>query len=158
MKNRGLLNRFPAPVRTAWQDHYECMICGKNQWDCLHHIISKSSSIYIPGDHNRSILNSAPIHNFAHPNDMAKMNNNHYCHYGNEAFLYRDLVIVALLHKTIRALMSIKYQFNERDNMFLHVYSELYLMETPDVLPKVEHQDMRYSVENSVDSMCVDYV
>ncbi len=89
------------------------MVCGKNRIDALHHIVSPSSHFYVKGEHNKSALNSCPIHN-------------HGCHVGNEAFLYRDSTIRTLLKKTIDALEFEGYVFTETDREFLEVYSDLY--------------------------------
>ncbi len=129
MKNRGLQNRFPPGTLDKWDSHDECMVCEKNCWDTLHHILSPSSRLYVRGDHNKSVLNSAPIHNFAHPIDMENMGDKHYCHFGNETALLKKEMIVHLLQKTIRSLLRHGYVLNDRDEQFLKIYSALYLVE-----------------------------
>lgn len=113
MKNTGLKNRFSQEVRNQWLYWYSCMICGKNQQDVLHHIISPSSHLYVDGEHNESVFNSCPIHNFV-------------CHIGNEAFLYKDETIRMLLWKTADALKEMDYTPNKKDLMFLRLYGAVY--------------------------------
>ena len=113
MKKSGTGNRFSKETRNEWLYWYECMICGKNQQDVLHHILCKSSHLYIDGNHNESVLNSCPIHNFV-------------CHIGNEANLYKPETIMLLLKKTREALKGMGYIPNEKDRKFLSVYSHLY--------------------------------
>lgn len=113
MKKTGLKNRFSQAVRNVWQYWYDCMICGKNSIDVLHHILSPSSRFYIAGKHNESVLNSCPIHNQV-------------CHIGNEAHLYSDDTIKLLLKKTYMALVHLEYEFNDLDREFLKVYADLY--------------------------------
>lgn len=129
MKNNGLQNRFPSGTRNHWIGHYSCMVCGMNHWDTLHHIVSPNSKFYIPGDHNTSTLNSSPVHNFAHPDMINTMQESHYCHFGNETFLLKEVTIAILLQKTFRALLSLGYQLTEKDNQFLVAYSKFYLRE-----------------------------
>ena len=114
MKNRGLSNRFPESVRMEWLYWYACMVCGENRIDALHHIISPSVRFYVKGDHNKSVLNSCPIHN-------------HKCHIGNEAYLHTEENTKMLLQKTLHALTKdLGYTLNERDKEFLTIYSVLY--------------------------------
>lgn len=113
MKNSGLKNRFSEQTRNEWHYWYSCLVCYKNQQDALHHIVSPSSRLYIAGDHNNSVLNSAPIHNQV-------------CHVGNEAFLYKDETIKLLLERTIWALSELGYEVNKKDHDFYTVYSGLY--------------------------------
>jgi len=112
MKNSGLKNRFPEEVRTEWIFWYDCMRCGKNKWDALHHIISSSVTGYVAGDHNSSILNSCPIHNFG-------------CHIGNEAWLGRNVGM--LLRKTLSALTLMGYELKPIDREFIRVYNKFYV-------------------------------
>jgi len=92
---------------------YACMICGKNQIDCLHHILSESSRLYIDGAHNESTYNSSPVHN-------------QICHIGNEAFLYDSDNIKMLLKKTRDALTEMGYSPKPVDKEFLRIYAHLY--------------------------------
>ncbi len=114
MKNSGLKNRFPPSVRNVWIFWYDCMVCGRNRIDALHHIVSPSSHFYIDGKHNESVFNSCPIHNFG-------------CHIDNEAFLYRDETIKMLLKKTQQALEWEGYKPNALDKKFLEIYAKLYV-------------------------------
>lgn len=114
MKNSGLKNRFSKEVRWEWEEGwYSCMICGKNNWDAIHHIISPSMTPYIKGKHNTSILNSCPIHNFG-------------CHIGKEGYLNRVETIKNLLQKTKEALDFMGYKLNDKDKKFLTIYKDLY--------------------------------
>ena len=117
---KGLQNRFPADLKYEWQWHYSCMLCGKNGWDALHHIISPPCHEYIVGNHNRSILNSCPIHNFK--SDEEAVQN---CHIGNESELHKQ--IPKLLSKTLHALIyEQNYRLKEVDLKFLSIYLKLY--------------------------------
>lgn len=111
MKKSGLKNRFPESVRNEWTFWYDCMYCGKNQWNCLHHIISPSSRHYKAGDHNKSVLNSCPLHNFG-------------CHIDNEVWLGKNVEL--LLSKTFVALVSMGYVLNDVDVEFVKIYKKLY--------------------------------
>lgn len=116
----GLKNRFPENLKYEWQFWYECMFCGKNGWDALHHIITPTNHEYVPGNHNRSILNSCPIHNFK-SDDEAVQN----CHIGNESELHKQ--IPKLLSKTLHALIYEQgYILKEVDLKFLSIYINLY--------------------------------
>lgn len=107
----GLRNRFPEEVRAEWVFWYDCMVCGKNQWSALHHIISPSIHGYKDGEHNRSVLNSCPIHNYG-------------CHIDNEAWLGRNVGL--LLSKVKQALEDMGYVLKPIDRKFLEVYGHLY--------------------------------
>lgn len=111
MKKTGLSNRFSNETRHVWLYHYSCMICGMNQIDALHHIISPSIRQYVRGEHNESVYNSCPIHN-------AK------CHIGKEAYLGEH--VRELLKKTKDALTEMEYTPNEVDKQFLQVYARMY--------------------------------
>lgn len=110
MKNNGLKNRFSQAVRYVWLYWYSCMVCGKNQQDNLHHIVSSGFN-YIDGKHNESVYNSCPIHNRG-------------CHIGNETWLVANTK--ELLWKTRNALEELGYTPNALDLQFLETYSELY--------------------------------
>lgn len=111
MKHSGLSNRFSSAVRHVWLYWYDCMVCGRNQIDALHHIISPSVSVYVKGKHNESVFNSCPIHNQK-------------CHVGNEAYLGAH--ISDLLEKTKTALDEMGYTRNALDREFLEIYAHLY--------------------------------
>lgn len=114
MKKSGLKNRFPLEVRNVWLYHFSCMICGRNNQDVLHHIISPSSRFYVAGDHNKSVFNSCPIHNYV-------------CHIGNESFLYSEEGIRELLDKVASALLfDIGYELKPVDIEFFRVYRFLF--------------------------------
>lgn len=113
MKQSGLSYRFAPAVRSEWIYWYSCMICGKNRWDTLHHIVSPSSHFHVKGAHNASIYNSCPVHNYG-------------CHINNEAFLYNDDNIKMLLQKTYMALEGEGYTKKPIDREFLKVYQHLY--------------------------------
>lgn len=87
------------------------MVCGRNQQDVLHHIVSPSIYKYVDGKHNESVYNSCPIHNQV-------------CHIGNEAYLGAH--VKELLWKTRDALEEMGYFPNSLDRQFLETYAELY--------------------------------
>ena len=107
-----LSNRFPEELKYNWHFHYECLVCGKNRWDALHHIISPSSMNYIKGDHNKSILNSCPIHNDK-------------CHLGNGE-LHNEHKESELLQRTVDALLKLDYKLKQIDLDFLETYKHMY--------------------------------
>jgi len=111
MKNNGLQNRFPAGTREKWFWWYECMVCGENTFDALHHIISPACKEYKKGNFNHSVLNSCPICNLK-------------CHIGKDGELHAQ--IPELLGKTKRALESLHYKLTPLDRKFLEVYADLY--------------------------------
>lgn len=111
MKNTGLSNRFSKETRWEWEDWHQCMVCGENRWDALHHIMSPSSIRFVEGKHNTSILNSSPIHNFK-------------CHIGNEGWLRKNEGY--LLKRTLSALERMGYELSDKDEKFLNIYKSLY--------------------------------
>lgn len=111
MSNTKLKHRFSKDVKQVWQGWHECMRCGKNGWDALHHIISPTDQVYIPGSHNSSVLNSCPIHN-------AK------CHLWEEGSLGKD--IPKLLQKTIEGVQFQRYTLKAKDQKFLDKYEHVY--------------------------------
>lgn len=113
INSHGLQNRFPPEVRQQWHWWYSCLVCGKNGIEDLHHIISPSTRYYVAGDHNRSILNSCPIHNRV-------------CHINNDSYLHRQDVTTMLLDKVVEALDFLGYVWNERDKKFFIAYKHLY--------------------------------
>jgi hypothetical protein len=134
MKNSGLKNRFPERVRHAWLYWWTCLMCRYNQANALHHILSPSSRLYIAGEHNKSIFNSCPLHNYLHPNarELQKKGCEGFgitkpCHVGNESHLYKDDTIKSLL-KEVRTIMTeeIEIELDATDRDFLHIYAHLY--------------------------------
>jgi hypothetical protein len=120
MKQSGLRNRFSSEVRHVWLYWYSCMFCGQNQQDVLHHILSPSVRDYVDGNHNTSVFNSAPLHNFK-------------CHIGNEAWLGHN--VRHLLNKVARSLLwDVGYTPNKLDLVFIHTYRHLY---EDDILSKL---------------------
>jgi len=108
MKKSGLQYRFSEIDKEVWMFWYKCMWCGKNQWDCLHHIISPSSMDHKHGDFNTSILNSSAMHNSG-------------CHLDNGELHHRD-VEIKLLKKTLDMLTFKSYKLTEVDKEFQKVY------------------------------------
>jgi len=98
-----LRNNFSTEDRELWIWWYTCFYCGKNQWNCLHHILGRSSS---------SILNSAPLHNIG-------------CHIGNGKLATFE-VQKKLLKKTYEYLMSNGYSLTEDDTMFIQKNKKYY--------------------------------
>jgi hypothetical protein len=115
MRQTGLKNRFPKAVSEWWEASgwYECLICRQNGFDCLHHILSESTKYFIPGKHNKSILNSCPLHNDK-------------CHLYNGAVLHTRKMISKLLKEVEWILMREGYQFTKLDKEFKEVYNKLY--------------------------------
>lgn len=113
MKKTGLRNRFSNETRHVWLYWHSCMICGRNQQDVLHHIMSPSTMLFVDGEHNTSVFNSCPIHNYG-------------CHIGNEAYLNSEVGVKTLLRKTAEALIEMDYRANETDRIFIHTYRHLY--------------------------------
>ena len=124
MKQTGTGNRFDVKDKEVWMDNDKCWECLMNQPDCLHHIICNScKSIYTAGNHNSSILNSAPLHNYSHPNSQSGKT----CHIGNEAHLYKEETIRKLLKKTYQYLLRNNYKFKDKDLEFMKVYKKYYI-------------------------------
>jgi len=86
----------------------------------LHHIISPTVRYYKKGDHNRSVLNSAPLHNYGR--DIGDES----CHIGRDGWLHKGDQLAMLLAKTMRALQEMDYEFDDRDAEFLKVYGHVY--------------------------------
>lgn len=128
MKKTGLRNRFAPKTRMGWMDWYDCMICGRNQIDALHHIHCPSVRSFIDGKHNRSIYNSCPIHNQV-------------CHIGNEAFLYSDETVQELLAKTFYAVTELGWRNTSEDLEYLRVYIDLYPLEVQALIRKKLRMD-----------------
>ena len=110
MKQSGLQYRFAESDKEVWMFWYRCMWCGKNRWDCLHHIISPSSMGHTHGDFNTSILNSSAMHNCG-------------CHLDNGELHHRETEI-KLLEKTLTMLKFKKYKLTDLDKQFQKVYWE----------------------------------
>ncbi len=85
--------------------NYECWWCGKNHWDCFHHIVK--------GDEN-SILNSAPL-------------NNENCHLPIHKRLRSKENIKKLLRKTLEYLLSHGYRLKKEDKDFISRYRKYYI-------------------------------
>lgn len=127
MKNNGLNYRIKEEDKAVFLDWITCLICNRNSWDALHHIISPSFRGHIKGEHNSSIYNACPIHNFKHPNAEGHEPN---CHIGNESFLYSEDTIRNLLQLVKRivdkAIDDGIYKRKEKDNNFLKTYERYY--------------------------------
>lgn len=113
MRNRGQQNRFNREEKKIWMGWDECLRCGENRWDALHHIITPTDfNIYSSGKHNTSMLNSCPIHNYP-------------CHIGEDSKLHD--MIGELLVKSKHALTEWQdYELTELDYEFLDNYGHLY--------------------------------
>ena len=105
-------------MRAVWLYWYDCLICGRNRIDALHHVLSPSTRLYVPGEHNRSVLNACPIHNFK-------------CHIDNEAYLHQDNVLRGILLRILEALSFLEYVPNELDRAFFRVYRPLFTESVP---------------------------
>lgn len=96
--------------KEVWLFHHKCMWCGRNKWDCLHHIISPSSHEHKHGEFNTSILNSSPMHNYG-------------CHLNNGELHHRK-VEIKLLEKTMTTLAYKHYEMTDLDRQFQTTYWE----------------------------------
>ena len=101
--NVKLKNDFPKDTYRLFTFNYECWWCGKNHWNCLHHILGRSSN---------SPLNAAPLNNFN-------------CHLGNGE-LSHFKSIKKLLHKTLHYLLQEGYQLTEKDKEFMRINKKYY--------------------------------
>lgn len=110
LKNKGLSNRFPPEVKEWWMTYhsYTDMIDGRNDGDVLHHIKSPSSSDYVKGEHNTSILNSTMLNNFRN-------------HIGNGKLHHKELEH-ELIMRTFDAVLDSGYMLDSKDEEFLTIY------------------------------------
>ena len=112
MKHSGLKNRFNQELlQEVWAFDRKCLICGLEGADGFHHIMSPSSQRYRKGSFNSSILNALPIHNFK-------------CHIG-KALHSRDQETGCLI-RILRALIRMRYFFQDKDYKFIKIYKDLY--------------------------------
>ena len=126
MKQNGLQYRFCPIDKEVWIFWHRCMWCGKNQWDCLHHIISPSSFDHKHGDFNTSILNSSPMHNNG-------------CHLDNSE-LHKRRVEIKLLKKTMTVLIHKEYVPTDLDNKFMIAYWDTHFKNFNNLLDRDEHK------------------
>lgn len=107
-------NNFDKSVFFFWMDNTECWVCGQQyapegskmpgeQIDALHHCLGRISN---------SILNSAPIHNFA-------------CHLDNGLINHRENV-KKFLKKTYNYVIGAGYKLKKKDIEFYEKHKELY--------------------------------
>ncbi len=102
-----LKNDFPIEVRNLFLWNFECWVCGKNTWDCGHHIMGRGFGDSIV---EQSALNFAPLCNYT-------------CHLGRN-FTEEEKKI--MLQKTIRFLLRNNYQLKEIDIQFYEKYKRYY--------------------------------
>lgn len=110
-----LKNRFdPNDISDVWAfDYFRCMWCGKPHANCFHHVKSPSSSDYVKGDFNSSILNACPLNNFD-------------CHlYIPELHTLENEK--TLLKKIIKKVLESGYVLKDKDKKFIEAYQGLYL-------------------------------
>lgn len=121
----NLQNRFPPRIEQFWNGWYECLNpeckgyeegrSGYNHADCIHHIISPVAYCYIPGRHNESIFNSAPV-------------NNEKCHLGRA--MQNEALQKSLLARVFEIVMARvddrEFELKEIDYKFLRVYKKFY--------------------------------
>ena len=110
--SKGLKNRFPKSVFEFWDGYYTDMIDGRNDADCLHHIMSQGSFNYKAGDFNKSIFNSCPLSN----------NRNHLYN----TSLHKPETEKLLLKKVADVIMSTGYRLKDIDIEFYRNYKKLY--------------------------------
>jgi len=89
-----------------FSDNYECWGCGKNHWDCFHHID-------ISGDYSDSLLNAAPLNNFE-------------CHLPAHSGLRKAEIKKAFFKKTLVFLLEHNYKLKEIDKKFLEQHKDIY--------------------------------
>jgi hypothetical protein len=121
-----LQNRFPPEIEQFWAGWHRCLnpecigIKEKgyqyNHADCIHHIISPVSFLYVAGDFNESVFNSAPV-------------NNWFCHLGKP--MQNKKMQKVLLNEVYRIVIikvrNKEYYLTEKDKKFLEVYKDLYV-------------------------------
>ena len=121
----GLKNRFPPRVEQFWSGWYECLNpdCkgrkegneGYNYVDCVYYIISPTAHSYIPGKHNESVFNSAPV-------------NNEHCHLSKP--MQNEALQKKLLNRVYEIVMyrvdHRQYELTENDYDFLRIYKKFY--------------------------------
>lgn len=104
-------NDFNVTELNRWfGDNYECWLCGRNHWDCFHHIMGRGGGITKA---ESSILNAAPLNNFE-------------CHLRVHGKLVTEESQKVLLQKTMRHLLKQGYEFNEIDKEFIMKYKKYY--------------------------------
>ena len=111
MKSSKSHNNFDKLEIDKWFGYnYECWVCGKNHWNCFHHIVGRGK-----GDSKceRSILNACPVNNFQ-------------CHLPIHGTLKSEENQAILLQKTLRYLIKQGYKFNDLDNEFIIEYKKFY--------------------------------
>jgi len=96
-----LKNNFTERTRELFDFCYECWVCGKNHWNCLHHILGRVSN---------SPLNAAPVNNLD-------------CHIG-KGFNFEDNK--RLLQKTYKYLIRVGYRLTDKDRAFMKKYAQYY--------------------------------
>ena len=105
-KNMGSKNDFDRDLLRKWFGYnYVCWFCGKNHWDCFHHILGRTSN---------SILNAAPL-------------NNSECHIDIHSQLRSRKNTTILLDKTIKYLLSNGYVLDENDKKFIEKNKRYYV-------------------------------
>ena len=108
-------NNFDSDEVRRWFTYcYECWWCGKNHWNCGHHIDGRRKKF------SNSLLNFAPL-------------NNEECHLPNHGKLKNDENITMLLRKTFEWLMGQGYELTELDKNFIESRKEYYA----DIIEKI---------------------
>jgi hypothetical protein len=95
---------FSDDTRNLFCYNYECFVCGKNNWDALHHI---NGGRFEEAD---SPLNACPINNYP-------------CHIGQ---VFNEEITVSFLSKTLRYLYLNHYEFTEKDLKYICRFQNLY--------------------------------
>ena len=110
----GSTNSFDEQRLRKWFDgNFECWVCGKNHWNCFHHIVGRGVK---ENDAESSILNAAPV-------------NNKRCHINVHGQLEKEENVKKLLAKTMKYLLDKGYEFNETDKRFISKYKKYYVTE-----------------------------
>jgi len=89
-------NNFTEETRELFIWNNECWWCKQNHWNCLHHVLGRSSN---------SPLNCAPLNNFQ-------------CHIGNGKLDTFDIKS-KLLKKTLAYLLKNNYTLTTQDKLFM---------------------------------------
>ncbi len=106
-----LSNDFNKQQLNIWFNYnYECWHCGKNHWNCFHHVQGRGNT---DSKAESSILNAAPLNNFE-------------CHLPIHGELRTEENQKILMQKTMRYLLKQGYEFNEIDKEFILKYKKYY--------------------------------
>jgi hypothetical protein len=98
-----LKNDFSEETRSLFLFKEDCDYCKMNNWDCLHHILGRTSD---------SPLNASTLHNFS-------------CHIGNGRLSIFE-VKKKFLKRTLEYLLENGYTLTEKDKEFIKKNKKYY--------------------------------